>query len=441
METSKKYWIETFGCQMNVLDSEKIAGDFHSRGMKAAADISEADVVALNTCSVRDKAVQKAYARLGELRRLKAARPDLIICVVGCMAQLEGEKILRRAPYVNIVAGPQKGHVIGRLVENAADSRKPVIELRLDNEPSPLENKHILRDASWRASVTISEGCSRRCSFCVVGETRGPERHREMTGIIDEIQELVNKGCLEVLLLGQTVNSWVDPSDTSIRFPELLRRLAAIPGLRRARFTSPHPNGFTDEVLQVIALHETICNHIHLPVQSGSNRVLRDMNRGYTREDYLEIARKIKETPRPIAISTDIIVGYPGETEAEFQDTLSLVSAVKFDSAFSFKYSPRPRTAASALPDDVPEDEKGRRLTLLQERQLDIQRERNAAYVGRREEVLVEANARSRVRLVGRTSDNKIVNFDGPDELIGSFALVEITGYGPNSLKGRWQAP
>jgi len=426
---------------MNALDSEKIAGDFHRHGMTAAACVSEADIVALNTCSVRDKAVQKAYARLGELRRLKTARPDMVVCVVGCMAQLEGEKILRRAPYVNIVAGPQKGHVIGGLVEKTLDSGKPVMALRRDDEPSPLENKNILRDTAWRASVTISEGCSRRCAFCVVPETRGPERHREITGILDEIQELAGKGCLEILLLGQTVNSWGDPTDASIRFPELLRRTAAIPGLRRIRFTSPHPNGFTDELLEVMGSHETVCNHIHLPVQSGSTRVLRAMNRGYTREDYLEIVRKIRNAPRRIAISTDIIVGYPGETESDFQDTMSLIDAVKYDSAFSFKYSPRPHTAACDLPDDVPEEEKGRRLTLLQERQRDIQHERNASYAGQLLETLVEANARSRVRLVGRTSDNRIVNFDGPDELIGSFARVEITGFGPNSLKGRLITP
>jgi tRNA-2-methylthio-N6-dimethylallyladenosine synthase len=430
---TKKYWIETFGCQMNALDSEKIAGDFLRHGMKAAADISEADVVALNTCSVRDKAVQKAYARLGELRRLKNAHPDMVVCVAGCMAQLEGEKILRRAPYVNVVTGPQKGHVIGDLVKKTLASGKPVLELRRDDEPSPLENNHILRDTSWRASVTISEGCSRRCAFCVVPGTRGPERHREITGIIEEIRELADKGCLEILLLGQTVNSWVD---AAIGFPELLRRAAAIPGLRRIRFTSPHPNGFTDDLIEAVASHEVICNQIHLPVQSGSTRVLCAMNRGYTREDYLEIVRKIRSAPRPIAISTDIIVGYPGETESDFLDTMSLVDAVKYDSAFSFKYSPRPHTVAYDLTDDVPEAEKGRRLTLLQERLREIQCEGNAAHVGRREEVLVESNARSRVRLVGRTTDNKIVNFDGPDDLIGSLARVEITGFGPNSLKG-----
>ena len=422
---------------MNALDSEKIAGDFHRHGMEAAADISEADIVALNTCSVRDKAVQKAYSRLGELRRLKAARPNMVVCVVGCMAQFEGEKILQRAPYVNIVAGPQKGHVIGGLVEKTLASRKSVVDLRRDDDPSPLENKHILRDTAWRASVTISEGCSRRCAFCVVPETRGAERHREIAGILDEIHELADKGCLEILFLGQTVNSWVDPTDASVRFPELLRRAAAIPGLRRIRFASPHPNGFTDDLIETVVSHEAVCNQIHLPVQSGSTRVLSAMNRGYTREEYFEIVRKIRNAARPIAISTDIIVGYPGETEEDFQDTLSLVDFVKYESIFSFKYSPRMHTAAYNLTDDVPDEEKGRRLTLLQERQGVIQYERNAVYVGRLLEVLVESNARSRFRLVGRTTDNKIVNFDGPDELIGSFARVEITGFGPNSLKGR----
>ena len=422
---------------MNALDSEKIAGDFLRHGMSAAADISEADVIAINTCSVRDKAVQKAYARLGEFRRLKAARPGMVVCVVGCMAQIEGEKILKRAPYVDIVTGPQKGHVIGNLVEKALNSCKPILELRYDGDPSPLENKHILRNTAWRASVTISEGCSRCCAFCIVPEARGPERHREMVGILEEIGELADNGCLEIMLLGQTVNSWFDPSDDSIRFPELLRRVADVPGIRRVRFASPHPNYFSDDLLEVIASHETICNHVHLPVQSGSTRILRAMNRGYTRMNYLEIARKIRSAPARITISTDIIVGYPGETEADFQDTLSIVDTVRYTGVFSFKYSPRPRTTAYDLPDDVPEKEKSRRLALLQERQREIQCEMNAAYVGQKDVVLVESNARSRMRLVGRTADNRIVNFDGSDELIGSFTQVEITGFGPNSFKGK----
>jgi tRNA-2-methylthio-N6-dimethylallyladenosine synthase len=421
---------------MNALDSEKIAGDFRRHGMEPAVDIAEADVVALNTCSVRDKAVQKAYGRLGELRRRKAERPGMTVCVVGCMAQLEGERILKRAPYVNIVAGPQKGHLIGSLVEQSMQSDRPVLALRSDAEPSPLENDHILRDTAWRASVTISEGCSRRCAFCIVPTTRGPERHREAAGVLAEVEELVQKGCREVLLLGQTVNSYIDPSDSSVRFAELLRRMTGIGGLRRIRFTSPHPNYFTDDLLDVMASLPAVCNHIHLPVQSGSTRILRAMRRGYTRESYLETVRKIHAAARPIAISTDLIVGYPGETEQDFQDTLTLLDAVQYESAFSFKYSPRPHTAAYELADDVADEEKGRRLALLQARQQEIQHERNAAWMGRQVEVLVESHARSRVRLSGRTSDNKIVNFDGPDSLIGSFTQVEITGFSPNSLKG-----
>lgn len=435
---TKKYLIETFGCQMNVLDSEKIAGDFNSCGMTLAADISEADVVVLNTCAVRDKAVQKVYARLGELKRHKKIRPDLTICVAGCMAQLEGEKILKRTPYVNIVAGPQKGHVMGSLVERSRLENAPVLDLRRDDDPSPLETEHILRETAWRASITISEGCDRRCAFCVVPATRGRQRHRECSGILSEAEALARKGCIEILLLGQTVNDYADPTDASIGFAELLRRLAGISGLRRIRFTSPHPNYFTDALLEVMVSCPQICNHIHLPVQSGSTRVLRAMRRGYTRENYLEIARKIRRASRPIAISTDLIVGYPGETEEDFQDTLTLMDEVQYDSAFSFRYSPRPNTAAFNLPDDVPDEEKGRRLTLLQERQKEIQYERNSEYPGKRMEVLVEANARSRMRLMGRTGNNKIVNFDGPDTLIGTLVQVEITGFSPNSLKGIW---
>ncbi|MDR1728836.1 MAG: tRNA (N6-isopentenyl adenosine(37)-C2)-methylthiotransferase MiaB [Acidobacteriota bacterium] len=433
---ARKYWIETFGCQMNALDSEKIAGDFQRHGMVPADGLDDADVVALNTCSVRDKAVQKAYARLGELKRRKAARPGMTVCVLGCMAQLEGGKILVRAPYVNIVAGPQQGHVIGDLVERSRRTSAPVLALRSDEEPSPLENGHISRETAWRASVTISEGCNRRCAFCVVPATRGPERHRASAGVVGEVAGLVGKGCVEVLLLGQTVNSYVDPSDPSVNFAELLRRLAKVEGLRRIRFTSPHPNYFTDELLDVLATTPAVCNQVHLPVQSGSTKVLRAMRRGYTREGYLGVVRKIHALPRPVAISTDLIVGYPGETEADFDDTLTLLDLAQYDGAFSFKYSPRPHTAAYELSDDVADEEKGRRLEVLQARQRDIQAQRNAAWVGRRVEVLVEARARSRVRLAGRTTDNKIVNFDGPDDLIGSFAQVEVTGSSPNSLKG-----
>ncbi len=433
-----KFFIETFGCQMNELDSEKIAGSLFHEGMQPAADISEADVVVLNTCAVREKAVQKVYARLGEIRGRKRAKPGLVVCVAGCMAQLETDGILRKAPFVDIVAGPQKGRVMGELVSRSLRTRSVIVERRSDQRPEPLETDHVLRRHPWRASVTISEGCSRRCAYCVVPAARGRERARASADIIREIEELASKGCIEILLLGQTVNSYRDPSAPHGTFARLLRRIAEIQGIRRIRFTSPHPADFSEELLDAMVSIPQICNHIHLPVQSGSNKVLRAMRRGYTRERYLEIIRRIRSASRDIAISTDVIVGFPGEEEQDFQDTLSLFDEVQYDSAYSFKYSPRPNTEALNLPGEVPEEEKKRRLSVLQEKQRRIQYDKNAACVGRIEDVLVEGRARSRVRLTGRTVDNRIVNFDGPETLVGRIVRTEITAFSPNSLKGRW---
>jgi tRNA-2-methylthio-N6-dimethylallyladenosine synthase len=431
-----KYFIETFGCQMNDLDSEKIAGNLRHNGLAPADAPEQADIIVLNTCSVRDKAVQKAYARLGEIKRYASNRKDLVVAVVGCMAQLEGEKILKRAPYVNILAGPQKGAVMSDLIEQSRRSR-PAIGMRSDEHPESLENRFILRRNPWRASVTISEGCNRNCTFCVVPITRGRERVRKSADIIREIEDLASKGYVEILLLGQTVNSYLDRVENT-SFAGLLRQIAAVRGIKRIRFTSPHPSDFTDELLEAMVACPQICNQIHLPVQTGSTRILKAMHRGYSRESYLKIIKKIQNARRSIAISTDIIVGFPGETEEDFQDTLSLLDEVQYDSAFSFKYSPRPNTAAFNLPDDVTDEEKRRRLEIVQKRQKLIQNNKNATYLGRRLKVLVEDKARSRVSLAGRTSDNKIVNFDGPEKLIGQIIQVEIAGFSPNSLKGVW---
>jgi tRNA-2-methylthio-N6-dimethylallyladenosine synthase len=435
---TKKYLIETFGCQMNVLDSEKIAGSFHHDGMEATEDASQADIIILNTCSVREKAVQKVYDRLGRIKRHKANRPNLIVGVVGCMAQLDRDKILKKAPFVNIVTGPQKGSAMSDLVNRSILSQTPIVDLRRDDEPAPLETPYILRQTSWRASITVSEGCNRQCTYCVVPATRGKERARESRSILREAQSLVEHGCVEILLLGQTVNSYIDRTSGNISFAKLMQQMAGIEGLKRIRFTSPHPGDFSDELLDVMVSYPNVCNHIHLPVQSGSTNILRAMHRGYTRESYLKTIEKIQKASRSIAISTDIIVGFPGESESDFLDTLSLLDAVQYDSAFSFKYSPRPHTAALDLPDKLSDEEKGRRLSILQERQRQIQYQRNAVYLRQVEEILVEDKARSRVRLAGRTINNKIVNFDGPETLIGQFAKVEITGFSPNSLKGTW---
>jgi tRNA-2-methylthio-N6-dimethylallyladenosine synthase len=435
---AKKFFIETFGCQMNELDSEKIAGSLSCEGMEPAADPSQADVIILNTCSIREKAVQKVYARLGEIKKHQFRNRDVLIGVVGCMAQLEGEKILERAPFVNIIAGPQKGHVMPGLVDRAARTKTPAIDLRMDDDPEPLETTHILRENPWRAGVTISEGCNRHCAFCIVPFTRGKEKDRASTSVIREVEGLAARGYVEVVLLGQTVNSYRDPSPQGMTFAGLLRRLAEIPELKRIRFTSPHPNDFTDELLDVMISHPKVCDQIHLPVQSGSTRVLLAMRRGYTRERYLGTILKIQKSPRPIALSTDIIVGFPGETESDFHDTLRLLDEVQYDNVFSFKYSPRPNTAALDLPGEVSEEEKGRRLRVLQEQQKMIQYNKNAAYLNQSMEVLVEDRARAKFSLAGRASNNKIVNFDGPEDLLGKFVEVKITGFSANSLKGDW---
>jgi tRNA-2-methylthio-N6-dimethylallyladenosine synthase len=433
---TRKYLIETFGCQMNVLDSEKIAGSLHIKGMESTDDASQADIIILNTCSVREKAVQKVYTRLGEIKGYKSIRPNLVVGVVGCMAQIESNQILKKAPFVNIVAGPQKGSAMGDLVSSSILSKAPVVDMRTDENPAPLETPYIKRQNPWRASITISEGCNRHCAYCVVPTTRGKERVRESSHIVREVQSLVDCGYIEILLLGQTVNSYVDPTAGNMTFARLLRKIAEVAGLKRIRFTSPHPADFSDELLDVMVSCPQVCNQIHLPVQSGSTRILQAMRRGYTRESYLKIIEKIQDSPRPIAVSTDFIVGFPGESESDFQDTLSLLDAVQYDSAFSFKYSRRPHTAALDFPDELSDEEKRRRLAILQERQRQIQYRRNAAYLNQVVEVLVEDKARSRVRLSGRTSNNKIVNFDGPDDLIGKIVHVEIVGYSPNSLKG-----
>ncbi len=437
---TKKFFIETFGCQMNELDSDKIAGNLAHGGMEQTRDPAAADVIVLNTCSIREKAVQKVYARLGEIKKRKGDNPELVIGVVGCMAQLEGERILDRAPYVDLLAGPQKGHLMPDLLRHVYTSGNRAVDLRIDDDPEPAETEHVMRETPWRASVTISEGCSRRCTFCVVPMTRGPQKDRPSSKIFDEIVRLVDQGCVEVVLLGQTVNSYRDPSPKSWSFAQLLARLSEIEGLSRIRFTSPHPNDFGDELLSVMVNSPKVCNHIHLPVQSGSSRVLLAMRRGYSRERYLETIAKIRGASRPIAVSTDIIVGFPGETGSDFEDTLSLLDAVQYDSVFSFKYSPRPNTAALALPGEVAEEEKGSRLRLLQDHQKLIQYNKNAAYVGAVVEVLVEGEARSHFDLSSRASNNKIVNFDGPTDLIGRFAEVRITGFGSNSLKGEIMA-
>ncbi len=439
--TAKRFFIETFGCQMNVHDTEKIAGLLAQRGMIPASDPQQADLFILNTCSVREKAAQKVYSRLGEVKARKRKDPDFLIGVVGCVAQQEGEEMVKRAPYVDLVVGTHLYHSIPDLLDQLDSRRRNGQAVRrvatqFLADPAPVEVEPVARANNFRANITIMEGCNKHCSFCIVPFTRGKERNRPASAILDEARRAVDQGYVEILLLGQTVNSYRDPGRPRYRFADLLAAVADIPSLRRLRFTSPHPREFHDDCIALIAEHPVICDQAHLPVQSGSTRVLRRMRRQYTRERFLELVEKFESAGPAVRFSTDVIVGFPGETEADFEQTLSLVQRVGFESMFSFKYSPRPSTEAFVWQDDVPEEEKSRRLMMLQRLQQGIQlRLHRERYLGRRFEVLVEGTARDGVNRYGRTITNKIVNFRG-DHQPGEFVPVQVTQVGPNSFSG-----
>ena len=438
---TRRFFIETFGCQMNVHDSEKIAGLLTHRGMIPACSPEEADLFLLNTCAVREKAVQKAYSRLGEIKARKK-RDDLILGVVGCVAQQEGEKMARRAPFVDFVLGTHLYHCLPDLLDEIENKRsrqvtRPHVATQFLAGPSPVEIDSLRRQNDFRAHVTIMEGCNKRCSFCIVPYTRGRERNRSSSLILDEVKRLADQGFVEIILLGQTVNSYRDPTNSGVKFAHLLAQVATIPGIRRVRFTSPHPREFDDDVIQVIASLETICDQVHLPVQCGSTPVLRRMRRQYTRDWYLELIEKFRSCGRLIRFSTDIIVGFPGETEEAFEQTLSLVEQVEYESIFSFKYSPRPNAESFEWEESVSEDEKTQRLICLQQLQRDVQlRLHRERYLGRSFQVLVEGTARDGRQRSGRTTTNKIVNFPG-QEPPGCFTQVVIREVGPNSLLGQ----
>ena len=440
-----RFFIETLGCQMNTHDSEKIAGLLAHRGMIPACSPEEADLFLLNTCSVREKAVQKAYSRLGEIKARKK-EGDLILGVVGCVAQQEGEEMVRKAPFVDLVVGTHLYHCLPDLLDEIESSRGQKaagsqVATQFLSGAAPVEIGPVRRQNDFRAHVTIMEGCNKRCSFCIVPYTRGRERNRPSKLILEEIGRLVDQGFVEVILLGQTVNSYRDPTDRKLKFADLLAQVAQIPGLRRIRFTSPHPREFDDDSIGVIGSLETICDQVHLPVQCGSTRVLRRMRRQYASDWYLELIEKFRRCGRFIRFSTDIIVGFPGETEQDFEHTLALVKQVEYESMFSFKYSPRPHTEAYPWEDDVSDAEKTRRLTLLQQLQRDIQlRLHRERYLHEAFQVLVEGTARDGHQRFGRTSTNKIVNFPG-DDPPGRFTQVLIHKVGPNSLLGRKTSP
>jgi len=431
----KKFYIETFGCQMNVHDSEKVVGTLLSLGYSPVATPEEADLVLYNTCSVRDKAEQKVYSRL---RQFKRAGNGKLVGVLGCVAQQEGTRIFEKAPHVGLVCGSASYRMLPELVAALEGGGRRVTGLDLAAGET-FETPYTKRDNPHRAYITISEGCDNSCAYCVVPFTRGSERSRTSRGILDEARELAGSGATEIQLLGQNVTSYRDPASDGLDFAALLARVAEVPGLKRVRFATSHPRDFAKAIVEAIDANPVLCDHVHLPVQSGSTKVLERMRRLYTRDEYLLRIEWLKGARRKIAITTDIIVGFPGEDDAAFEATLSLLDEVQYDSIFSFKYSPRPNTAALALEGQVPEEEAGRRLTLLQEKQRAIQIRRNSELVGTVKEVMVERYNQATGQWIGRTSQNRVLNFVCPPGRVvreGDYLPVHVTRAGPNSLAG-----
>jgi tRNA-2-methylthio-N6-dimethylallyladenosine synthase len=434
-------YLKTFGCQMNEYDSARMADVLReAEGLELTDDPERADVVLLNTCSIREKAEDKVYSYLGVYHELKARRPGLLIGVGGCVASQEGEAVLERAPFVDVVFGPQTLHRLPALLARVRATGRPQVDVsfpeneKFDRLPQP-------RTSAATAFVSIMEGCSKYCSFCVVPYTRGEEISRPFAQVLAEVAALAAQGASEVTLLGQNVNGYAgeledgETADLAL----LIEHVAAIDGIERIRYTTSHPLEFGDRLIAAYGRVPQLVNHLHLPVQSGSDRILAAMKRGYTALEYKQKVRRLRAVRPEIAVSSDFIVGFPGETERDFEATLQLIDEVGFDQSFSFIYSPRPGTPAAALPEPVPHELQQQRLERLQDKINGLARARSARLVGTRQRVLVERPARRDARqLAGRTEDNRWVNFDGPATLIGRYAELLITEALPNSLRGRW---
>jgi tRNA-2-methylthio-N6-dimethylallyladenosine synthase len=437
-----KYFIETYGCQMNVHDSERMAGLLESSGYDRAEADHDADLVVINTCSVREKAQEKLYTRLGDLKGLNRATGHApMVVVAGCVAQQEGQKLLQRSDLIDVVVGTQRVKMLPMLIEDAKARKTddgPLIDISTPYEEPSFALGLTRRADPVKAYVTIIEGCNDYCAYCVVPYTRGHERMRAKSEILAEVREAVASGRQEIQLLGQIVNHYRAPDDPGCDFPALLEAVNSVPGVRRIRFASPHPRHTSDRLIAAVRDLPAVCKHIHLPVQSGSTPVLERMRRRHTREEYLDLVGRIRAAIPNIQLSTDMIVGFPGETEADYADTLSLTEAVGFNSMFSFKYSERPNTLASKrMPDDVPEDDKTRRIVGLQQLQRRIQLAMHEAEVGRTHEVLVDSVSRRRTwEVSGRTTGNTVVNFAGEASLVGTLARVTIRRAGAFSLWG-----
>ncbi len=425
-----RIYIETYGCQMNVADSELIFGVLGREGYVRTDDPAAADVMLVNTCAVRDHAEQRVLGRMGELKRHK--RPGDVLGVVGCMAQRLGPTLLERVPQVDLVIGPDGYRGLPALIARAqAGERTAEVEFKSWEH---YEDVPPVRGDRTSAFVTVQRGCDYRCTFCVVPMTRGAERSRMLADVVREVEGLAAQGTTEVTLLGQTVNSYTDGTHD---FADLLRAVGAVAPVRRLRFTSPYPTDFSDRVLVAMAETRAVCEHVHLPVQSGSSRVLKRMLRRYSRERYLEVVAALRAAVPGIALSTDIIVGFPGETDADFQETCSLVEQVGFDDAYTFKFSPRDGTPALKLTDTVPDDVAGERLERLIATVRGVARRKNVALVGTTHELLVEGRAKRGDLLQGRTRTNKVCLVAGPDEWIGTYRQVRFTGTTGSTFAGR----
>ncbi len=418
----KTFYIETFGCQMNFHDSEKVVGTLISEGYAQVQREEEADLILYNTCSIRDKAEQKVFHRLNDFKKLR--KEGKRFAVLGCVAQQEGEKIFERAPHVSLVAGSASYRNLPEMLVQIESGSDRVTGLDDRQTDQAFETEFTARTNPHRGYITIIEGCDKFCAYCVVPYTRGKERSRTSHSVLDEARRMADAGYTEIQLLGQNVNSYRDPAGKK-SFAELLTAVGGLPGMRRVRFTTSHPRDFTKDIVDAIDAVPTLCDHVHLPVQSGSSRVLESMFREYTREQYLERISWMKSTRnRELSITTDVIVGFPGETEAEFGETLGLLDEVGYDGVFSFKYSPRPNTPALQYADSIPDAEKSRRLQILQEHQRELQRASYRRHLGHTLEVMVEGKNAARGQIIGRTSQNKTLNFvvnGQPEPSIGEY--------------------
>ena len=434
--TEKTFYLETFGCQMNAHDSEKVIGTLIQQGYRQVEVEEDAGLILYNTCSIRDKAEQKVFNRLNDYKALRKVGKRF--GVLGCVAQQEGEKIFERAPYVSLVSGSASYRKLPEMLARLEAGEDRITGLDDRQTEETFETEFTARQNPYRGYITIIEGCDKFCSYCVVPYTRGKERSRSSSSVLEEARRIADQGLTEIQLLGQNVNSFRDP-EGKLSFAELLAAVGQVPGIRRVRFTTSHPRDFTRDIVEVIDAVPTLCNHVHLPVQSGSSRVLKQMAREYTREWYLERISWIKAARRKISLSTDIIVGFPGETPDDFIQTMDLLAEVQYDCVFGFKYSARPNTPALTMIDSVPESEKSQRLNVLLERQREIQRANYAKHVGEIMEVMVEGMNPARGQITGRSSQNKPVNFTSSLPIApapGSYLQVKIVSSFPNSLVG-----